>query len=260
MASALEDLSESGHVANLAGRAEAPDRGDPPDGKVGRIATWRDRISRLFRHNRLVISAELLFVVAIHLLEITDFPAILFTFPIASVSLRLRRLGWRGVGLRRPSNWLRTLGLGALIGVAYQYLELWLIEPLIVRWGGAPIDLSQFDRLPGSVVYLVTWIIIGWLLAAFIEEMVLRGYIINRFVDLLGDSVVGWTSGVLVGSVLFALGHFSLGLPGVISNFCFALVFAGLYFAAGRNLWLPIIAHGFYNSLIFVLIYLGLYP
>jgi membrane protease YdiL (CAAX protease family) len=30
--------------------------------------------------------------------------------------------------------------------------------------------------------------------------------------------------------------------------------------AARRNLWLVIIAHGFYNTLIFVLIYLGLYP
>ena len=122
------------------------------------------------------------------------------------------------------------------------------------------MDLSQFEPIRGSIPYLVTWIIIGWLIGALMEEMVLRGYMISRFADLLGDNRMGWTVGVLVSSMLFAIGHMNLGIPSVLANFIFALVFAGLYLAAGRNLWLPIIAHGFYNSLVFVLIYLGLYP
>ena len=77
---------------------------------------------------------------------------------------------------------------------------------------------------------------------------------INRFIDLLGDNRIGWTVGVLVSSALFAIGHVNLGIASVLENFIFALVFAGLYLTAGRNLWLPIIAHGFYNSLAFVLI------
>ena len=218
----------------------------------------RDRISTVFRQNRLVISAELFLVMAIHALEIKDFPAIFFTFPLSWISLWLRKLGWRGVGLRKPISWLRTIGLGILIGVAWQLVEFWIIDPLILQAGGIPVDLSQFERLPGSIPNLIAWIIIGWLLGAFPEEMILRGYMINRFVDLLGDNRKGITIGVLVGSVLFAIGHMNLGIGIVIENFIFALVFAGLYLAARRNLWLPIIAHGVYNSMGFVLIYLGL--
>jgi membrane protease YdiL (CAAX protease family) len=228
--------------------------------KKDRNTSLRDRISEMFNHNRLVISAELFVVVALHALGVKDFPAILFSFPLGWISLWLRKLGWRGVGLRRPTSWLRTLGLGALIGVAWQLIEIWLIDPLMVQLGGGPMDLSQFEPIRGSIPYLATWIIIGWLIGAFMEEMVLRGYMISRFADLLGDNRMGWTVGVLVSSMLFAIGHMNLGTPSVLANFIFALVFAGLYLAAGRNLWLPIIAHGFYNSLVFVLIYLGLYP
>ena len=214
----------------------------------------RDRISNVFNNNRLVISSELFVIVGLHALEVKNFPAIFFSFPLGWISLWLRKLGWRGVGLRRPASWLRTIGLGTIIGVAYSLLEFWIIDPLIIQ-GGAPIDLSQFEQVRGNIPNLIANALIGgWMFGAFMEEMVLRGYMINRFVDLLGDNRRGLTIGVLVGSILFAIGHMNLGIGGVIENFFFALVFAGLYLAARRNLWLPIIAHGVYNSVGFVFI------
>ena len=123
------------------------------------------------------------------------------------------------------------------------------------------MDLSQFEKVRGNIPNLIANALIGgWMFGAFMEEMVLRGYMINRFVDLLGDNRRGLTIGVLVGSILFAIGHMNLGIGGVIENFFFALIFAGLYLAARRNLWLPIIAHGVYNSVGFYFIYLGLFP
>lgn len=220
----------------------------------------RDRISKLFRQNRLVVSTELFFMVGLHMLELKDFPAILFSFPIAWISLWLRKLGWRGVGLRRPINWLRTIVLGVLIGVVWQLLEFWIIDPLILQ-GGASMDLSQFEKVRGNIPNLIANALIGgWMFGAFMEEMVLRGYMISRFVDLLGDNRRGLTVGVLVSSILFAIGHMNLGIGAVIENFIFALVMAGLYLASKRNLWLPIIAHGVCNSMGFYFIYLGLNP
>jgi len=218
----------------------------------------RNRISNVFSNNRVVITCELFVFVGLHMLELKDFPAIFFSFPLSWVSLWLRKIGWRGVGLRRPTNWLRTIVLGVSFGIAYSLLEYWVIDPLI-RQGGVSIDLSGFEQVQGSIPNLIANALIGgWMFGAFMEEMVLRGYMINRFVDLLGDNRTGLTVGVLVGSILFGIGHMNLGLGGVIENFIFGLVFAGLYLAAGRNLWLPIIAHGVYNTFGFVLIYLGL--
>ena len=220
----------------------------------------RNRISNVFNNNRLVISLELLVIVGLHTLELKDFPAIFFSFPLCWISLWLRKLGWRGVGLQRPNNWLRTIGLGVLIGVAWQLLENWIIDPLILK-GGASIGLDHWDKVRGNIPNLIGNALIGgWMFGAFMEEMVLRGYMISRFVDLLGDNRRGLTIGILVGSILFAIGHMNLGIGAVIENFIFALVFAGLYLAARRNLWLPIIAHGVNNTLAFYFIYLGLSP
>lgn len=220
----------------------------------------RDRISNVFNNNRWVISSELLVIVGLHTLELKDFPAIFFSFPLCWISLWLRKLGWRGVGLRRPSNWPRTIVLGVLIGVAWQLLENWIIDPLIIK-GGASIGLDHWDKVRGNIPNLIGNALIGgWMFGAFMEEMVLRGYLISRFVDLLGDNQRGLTVGILVGSILFAIGHMNLGVGAVIENFIFALVFAGLYLAARRNLWLPIIAHGVNNTLAFYFIYLGLSP
>lgn len=220
----------------------------------------RDRISNVFNNNRAVISLELLVLVGLHALEVKDFPAIFFSFPLCWISLWLRKLGWRGVGLRRPSNWLCTIILGVLIGVAWQLLENWIIDPLIIK-GGASIGLDHWDKVRGNIPNLIGNALIGgWMFGAFMEEMVLRGYLISRFVDLLGDNQRGLTVGILVGSILFAIGHMNLGVGAVIENFIFALVFAGLYLAARRNLWLPIIAHGVNNTLAFYFIYLGLSP
>ena len=37
-------------------------------------------------------------------------------------------------------------------------------------------------------------------------------------------------------------------------------ILAALYFATGRNLWAPIIAHGIQDTVDVLLIYLGVYP
>jgi membrane protease YdiL (CAAX protease family) len=48
-------------------------------------------------------------------------------------------------------------------------------------------------------------------------------------------------------------------VTGILETFLFACVMAGLYLAGRRNLWLPVIAHGVYDTVGFVLIFLGLY-
>ena len=220
----------------------------------------RDRISVPFRGNRIFVVGELMIVCGLLALELKDAPGLLLVFPLGWISLGLRKLGWHGVGLQRPASWPRTLGLGVLIGIITQLISMWLIDPWLVRLTGQPFNAEQFARLPGSLPNLVAWILIGWLLGALLEEMVFRGYLLNRFTDLLGDNRLGLTIGVIVASLLFAIGHTNLGITSVLETFIFALIYAGLYLAAHRNLWLPIIAHGVYNTFMFVLLYLGYNP
>jgi membrane protease YdiL (CAAX protease family) len=61
-------------------------------------------------------------------------------------------------------------------------------------------------------------------------------------------------------SLVFGLAHHAQGVTGIMDNVLAGLLFAGLYLASGRNLWLPILAHGVIDTSSVVLLYLGFHP
>jgi membrane protease YdiL (CAAX protease family) len=222
----------------------------------------RNRIGALLRENRLFVVGELVIVVLLQGLQVIQLipTAVIFLAPLGELSLWLRGDGRSRIGIHRPSNWWRTFALALVIGVGYQLLSLWLIVPCLQQLTREPLNLSQFDSLPGSISSLALWLTLTWTLAAFGEEMVYRGYLLNRFVDVATNGNVGRIIGAIGSSALFALGHSYQGLSGIEENFIFGCVLAGSYLAAHRNLWLVVLAHGIANSLAFMLIFLGRYP
>src|SRR4051812_29575972 len=189
-------------------------------------------------------------------LPVTEVPALLI---LGWVSLRRRGLRWSSVGLRRPENGRRAALLIAA-GVAYAIISLYTLDPLLDRLTGRPADLSEFADVRGNVSMLLFWLLLSWLLGAFGEELAYRGYVLNRMADAAPQRVGRQSTAVLLSSVLFGISHISQGFSGVLSNFLGALVYSGLYLLAGRNLWVPILAHGLEDTIGFVLIFLGRYP
>ena len=119
-----------------------------------------------------------------------------FLLVVAAVFLWWRGPGWRAIGLRHPSNVRLALALGIAVGLGYQFLGLYLIEPLIARVtsGGLP-DVSAFRPLVGNEAQLAFWLAMSWTLAAFMEELVYRGWITNRLAELWRFSTNGWIAG-----------------------------------------------------------------
>jgi membrane protease YdiL (CAAX protease family) len=214
------------------------------------------------RLNRLVIAAELLAAAVLQILQGYGLisAAVIYLFILGWLSLRLRKSGWRELGLSRPASWLLTIGLGILIGVVYQAISIWFVVPLLQQVTGEPLDLSNLISVHNNVSQLVLWLAATWTIAAFGEELVYRGYLLNRFADLFERSQAGWVIGVIASSAFFGLGHAYQGITGILETFLFGCVMAGLYLAGRRSLWLPIIAHGVYDTTAFMLIFLGLYP
>jgi membrane protease YdiL (CAAX protease family) len=180
---------------------------------------------------------------------------------VAAVSLWWRGPGWRAIGLRRPSNAGLTLALGIAVGGGYQFLGLYLIEPHIARaTSGELPDVSAFRPLVGNEAQLVFWLAMSWIFAAMMEELVYRGWITNRLAELWRFSTNGWIAGVLVSSALFGVGHLYQGASGMIATGLSGFVFGCLYLATDRNLWASILAHGFMDTVGFLMIYFGVYP
>jgi uncharacterized protein len=183
-----------------------------------------------------------------------------YLFAIAWISLRLRQLRWRDVGLRLYRNWPTTLAIGVAAGVAIELLELFCTQPLLVRLTGQMPDLSAFSRVAGNVRWLAISLALTWTLFAFGEELIFRGYLMDRIASLLGRTALGWGVALFVGSFVFGLSHFQQGVTGVSENFIDGLILGALYWRLGGNLAVPIVAHGVTDTVDFVLLFLHQYP
>lgn len=227
------------------------------------LRDFRSRTSRFFLGSRLLAVIEIFLALLIPvggLVGIIPFSSTPFLLLFGWLMLWLRGIGWRDLGLRRPASWPWTLVMGVAIGIAYQYLSLYVVEPLIARLTGNLPDVSQFAPLIGNKFFLFISILISWTLAAFGEELAFRGYLMNRIADLVGSSPRGWAISVALVSALFGIVHLYQGASGMIAITLTGLLLGGLYLATGRNLWLPIIVHGVNDTLGFLLIFLGKYP
>jgi membrane protease YdiL (CAAX protease family) len=60
-------------------------------------------------------------------------------------------------------------------------------------------------------------------------------------------------------SILFGFGHLYQGATGVADS-TFTGLMAGLYLGSGRNLWVPILAHGLSDTIGLLLIFFDLVP
>ena len=183
-----------------------------------------------------------------------------YLFLLGWISIRLRGLRWKDVGLTVNQPFLKLLAIGLAVGIAMEALELFATQPLLTKLLHQGPDLHQLQRLVGNGRLLILGIVLAWILAAFGEEMVYRGYLLNRCADLFGKSPTAWVTSAILVTLLFGLAHFPQGPTGIIENVIDGAILAGVYFATGRNLIAPIIAHGIQDTVDVLLIYLGWYP
>lgn len=90
--------------------------------------------------------------------------------------------------------------------------------------------------------------------------MVFRGYLMNRVAEVLGGGRAAWVASLVLANAAFGLAHIDQGLSGRIENGVSGLILGVLYLACGRNLWVPIVAHGVSNTIDLILIFHGRYP
>ena len=183
-----------------------------------------------------------------------------FLFALAWISLRMRGFRWRDVGFTRPRSWLIAIGVGLAAGAAISALELYFTQPLVVGFTGKQPNLSAFAGVEGDVSAFALTLAVIWLLAAFGEELVYRGYLMTRFGRLLSGTAAAWIISLVIVSLLFGFAHVDQGVSGMLENVVNGLLLGGLYLATDRNLVAPILAHGVANTIDLTLIFLGKYP
>ena len=174
---------------------------------------------------------------------------------------RQRGWGWTRAGLAWPESPVPILMLGAAVGSLQWLLESVTVRPLGQLLFNQPKNLEVFEPIRDDLGMLLLYLAFMWMLAAVAEEVIWRGFVMRELAAILGQGRRGWLLALALSSVLFGILHYYQGPEGMLQTTFGGLVLGGLFLAGGgRSLWLPILVHGFYNTVSFVLIYLGRYP
>jgi membrane protease YdiL (CAAX protease family) len=161
----------------------------------------------------------------------------------------------RALGLSRPRSIARTVVTGIVLGLAMLLFSKLMLTEIVERITGIPRDLSAFDFLRGDAGAFFRLLPLVWLSAAFGEEIVFRGFLIGRLeIAFGGASRVATAASVVLSTLLFAFAHAYQGPTGIVITGVLGFVFAVIYVACGRNLWINILAHGVYDTGSFLLV------
>lgn len=182
----------------------------------------------------------------------------LFAIVLTTMILRRRGISWGDLGLRRPKSIWITLaqmivtfvGTGVVLYFAYQFAGLYFEK--------AETTVSRFGDMEGNLPLYLWWVLLGWICGGFFEEMLFRGFFINRVETMLGRHWLSTTVAIVFQAAIFGLIHFYYqGAFGAITIFAAACFIGFCYVLFGRNLWPLILSHGLLDTLGFLGDFLG---
>lgn len=164
----------------------------------------------------------------------------------------LRRGGerWADVGLRRPPRWwlVPLLVVGGLVLIVT--MSIFLVNTIFPLIGLLPPHVKSSEITDDLPEFLFFMIVTGWGTAAFGEEMLLRGFILDRIRKVLGSAGIGaLLLAVVMQALLFGLFHVHQGLGGVLLTGTIGIVLGLVWLVGGRNLWACILLHGLVNTI-----------
>lgn len=201
--------------------------------------------SRIFW--QIITVIELAAIVTAILLDL--FLPTLVILGLMGVSLLIRREHISIMGFKRPQSWASLAGFAFISAFLLQLFDAGVVMPILNRLTGQTIDYSGFAHLQGNLGQLLLLLALSWTLAAVGEELAYRGYLQKVLGDLLGSSLTAVLLTAVISSVLFGLAHLEQGLIGVVVTTGDALFFSWLKWKFNNNLWVTILAHGFYNAI-----------
>ncbi len=179
-------------------------------------------------------------------------------FVLGLISVRLREGHWSAIGFKRPESWARVILIALAVAALRICLGDFVVEPLTEKFWPAPIAPAHAGEITGNLKMAMLALLFIWTFAAFGEEIGYRGYLIKRGADVgAGASTANWTAMLLV-SVLFGFGHYYKGSSGIIDSGVAGLILGGAFLLTGRNLWVPILAHGFIDTFAVAAAFFGL--
>jgi hypothetical protein len=181
---------------------------------------------------------------------------------LAIIGISLRRRGQTAsrIGLRRPDGW-RPVVLALLVSlvVAVVALVAFVAAGALFSSGaaGQSADMGDYDWLRGNTAMLILALPAVWFVSSFGEEVVYRGFLMDRTAETFGGRAAAWAASAVVSAIVFGLVHFTWGLTGIVQTTFMGLALSASYLALRRNLWPLVLAHVWIDTILLVQVYAG---
>ncbi|NKB90504.1 MAG: CPBP family intramembrane metalloprotease [Acidobacteria bacterium] len=185
---------------------------------------------------------------------------LLLALALATWLIRREGRSWKHLGLVRPDRWRPAL---RLIPIAYfgVFASIAIGQLVLVQGLGLDAPSSSGNNIEGDFWgFVVRVTVISWGTAAFGEELLARGFLMDRFGRVFSGSRHAHIMAAAAQALLFGAAHPGQGLAGMIIVGCVGFVFGLVYLKANRNLWPVILTHGIADTISFTLLYLGITP
>jgi hypothetical protein len=175
------------------------------------------------------------------------------TLVIAIWRMKVRNVTWKELGLRKPDNFGKTLGLSALILVTTMISLIAfniLVDHLpfsLTADTSSESAVSKFGNLKEN--WLHFFLIIPFiLLESMLEELLDRGFLINWIEKLFSSTSFATAIAVILQAAIFGFRHSNDFSERSITVGIIGLIMGIAYVKFGRNLWPLIIAHCVLNA------------
>lgn len=160
---------------------------------------------------------------------------------------------WSELGFGKPALWWHPVIAAAGIFAAVLLLSQY-VKPFFMDFATPP-DISHLFGIQGNLPNLILALVLVWITAAILQELVFRAFLINALDLLLGrNSWSPWVA-VLISAVIVGLMHAWQGIGGILMTACIGLIFGIAYLLNGRRIPGIILAHGIIDTISLVSIY-----
>ncbi|MCP4553340.1 MAG: CPBP family intramembrane metalloprotease [Bacteroidetes bacterium] len=118
-------------------------------------------------------------------------------------------------------------------------------------------DMSNYKYLQDNIGMLILTLIGTYIVASFGEEIIYRGFIINRLIELGLDSKFGRSLVIIISAIIFGLVHYQWGPMGIVQTGFMGAVLGYFYLKLKKRIWILVLAHGYMDTILMTQMYLS---
>lgn len=201
------------------------------------IAIWLLIVAVRYRRSTIVLMGGLFAVTLYSLLEVA-----------------LHRVSFDELGLSTSVSWPWTIGLAAAwLGLMLAYSPI--ADRIATRLFAKPPTLGAFRAIQESKLKLIGGIVVAWILGGFIEELILRGIVLQSVeaqLATLFSAPIGAGIAICVAALAACVLHLYQGPRAAVIITQLSVLFGLLFVLSGHNLWTVILCHGSYDTIAFI--------